>query len=436
MTRVNRFDRTQAQTLKAPERTPEGYLKVEGRIARIGTQLYRDGAGGMRRELRIPEEVFDEESLASFRQIPITNGHPPEMVNARNATKYAVGATGENVRKDGDFVAAPLLIYDEKAIADAEAGRVQLSNGYSCEQDETQDPALVAKYGKYDSIQRKIRGNHCAMVDAARAGPEARMRLDAQDAESCDFAEPTAPVVVSNPLKNVPQEEPKPMAHELKIDGYKFEVNDPNAQTTVDRAIANAKKDGEDKAAAEKTRADNATKLHVDVKAELSTLQAKHDTLAEKVKKDGAETLKIDGAEISLVEFFDGEKRSKFLQTVTASKVKTRATLLAEARRHLGANEKLDELEDIAIKKLVIAKLKPEAKLDGKDATYIEARYDGAVEDAAKTTPIDRAREQITTPPAGVTVNVDHLPSNDPDAARKAMEARMLAANSKNGARR
>jgi hypothetical protein len=176
VSRVHRLDR--AQPLAPPQRTLEGYLRVDGRVARIGIQEYRDGAGNVRRELRLPEEVFAPESLASFHLVPVTNGHPSSLLDASNAKSYAIGAVGD-VRRDGDYVAASLLIHDARAIADIQAGRQQLSNGYTCELDDTPG---VWNGQRYDSVQRGIRGNHLAIVDVARAGPEARLRLDAGDA--------------------------------------------------------------------------------------------------------------------------------------------------------------------------------------------------------------------------------------------------------------
>jgi hypothetical protein len=61
--------------------------------------------------------------------------------------------------------------------------------------------------------------------------------------------------------------------------------------------------------------------------------------------------------------------------------VKVRAGLLATASK-VGVALKGDE-SDIEIKKAVIMKLRPHAKLDGATDTYVEARYVGALEDMA-----------------------------------------------------
>lgn len=229
--RVNRYDFSAAGSLAPPERLANGFLKVEGRISRTGIQIYRDAQGGEHREYRPAEEVFKKESLDSFKMMPVTNTHPEKLLDSTNTKEHQVGTVGENLRIDGDYVAAPMMLTDAEAIRAALCGRQELSCGYSCE--------LIAKTGeyngeKYDAIQTNIRGNHVALVDEARAGAGASMRLDAN----------SAVMVVSKPEIAVHKRETTML--QVKIDGLSFDVNDANAsviQQTIDRALDGAKKD-------------------------------------------------------------------------------------------------------------------------------------------------------------------------------------------------
>jgi hypothetical protein len=73
-----------------------------------------------------------------------------------------------------------LAIYDGDTIDEMKGrNKVQVSLGYTCDLDET--PGHHAVYGDYDARQINIRGNHCAIVDTARAGQTARVRLDAAE---------------------------------------------------------------------------------------------------------------------------------------------------------------------------------------------------------------------------------------------------------------
>ena len=66
--RVLRLDRG---TLAPPRRRDNGWLEVEGRLARVGIQEYDGPDGKVRRELRLPEEVFRPATMASFRLVKI-----------------------------------------------------------------------------------------------------------------------------------------------------------------------------------------------------------------------------------------------------------------------------------------------------------------------------------------------------------------------------
>lgn len=403
--RVRRFEHYDFQLAK-PQQTREGFWRVEGRVARTGVQHYTDGSGTKRGEYRSDSEV--RKSLPGFTRAPLTNNHPPAMVTPENAKKYVEGAVGEARLGPDGWVTAPITLYTADAIAAMKAGRVQLSVGYTCE---VVDESGEHEGTPYSHSQRNISVNHLALVDRARAGEDARIRLDAGDAFA--LGQLNQPLVTSKQVK----------VHMLKIDDMTFEVADANVQAAVDRAIAAARKDGE----SEKLRADNADKLRAETQKALDVLQAKHDALEAAAKQDAAEVLKLDGAEISMADFRDAGKRETFLAGVIEKAADKRASLIVEARKFLGEKEKLDGKTEIEIQKLVIAKADKDLKLDGKSADYVQARYDGVIEAAAKnkTSAVDRARQVATT------VHVDNSPSSNPADARQAMVARMLASNVK-----
>jgi hypothetical protein len=174
-----------------------GYLNVAARIARAGVQVYagREIPGGRFKDadivhvLRPESEVFADAAMASFTHLPITLGHPDEGVSAENYKAEAIGvSTGFPVR-DGRFLKITLSIRDRDTVAHIiEAGGMQVSNGYTVD---LETIAGTTKDGDaYDAIQRNIRGNHIALVDAARCGPECRIG-DAQNIKGgtdCDCA--------------------------------------------------------------------------------------------------------------------------------------------------------------------------------------------------------------------------------------------------------
>ena len=162
----------------APRRTADGYIAANVRAARVGVQLYRGAELGrpdteVIRVYRPPEEVFDEKSLRSYAHRPVTNDHPPVPVNSSNWKKFSVGQVGDEIMKDGEFVRVPMVLMDGAAIKDFEAGKKELSLGYTTEIDFT--PGVTKDGVEYDAVQKSIRANHLAVVTAARGGPNLRI---------------------------------------------------------------------------------------------------------------------------------------------------------------------------------------------------------------------------------------------------------------------
>ena len=152
-------------------REPEGYLLcLNVPVARTGTQDYLPEELGLPPGssfipvLRPEAEVFSPETIASFEGMPVTNDHPPEGVDTSNIRALQKGHA-HNVRRgsgeESDLLLADLIITDPGLIdLILEDGKREISCGYTYE--------LCEENGQY--IQRKIRGNHVAVVDAGRAG--------------------------------------------------------------------------------------------------------------------------------------------------------------------------------------------------------------------------------------------------------------------------
>lgn len=148
------------------------------RAARVGIQDYLGSEVGkpemsVVRVYRPESEVFNRDTLNSFTSIPVTNDHPPVAVTADNWKQYATGNTGEDWARDGEFMRVSVLVKDAETIKAVRSGKKQLSCGYQCD---LKWEAGVTKDGEpYDAIQTNIRGNHLAIVTAARGGPKLKI---------------------------------------------------------------------------------------------------------------------------------------------------------------------------------------------------------------------------------------------------------------------
>lgn len=344
---VRRFDRA---PLEAPQLTSEGFMRAQGLITRCGVFEYLVKSDGDQvvqiRELRPPDEVFAPESLGSFGLVPMTLDHPPENLTPDTVKEYQVGSVGvpEPV---GDQVRADLMITDQSAIEAVQRGKNQLSCGYVCKtifRPGWYTDASGERF-EFDCIQTQIRGNHVAIVDQARAGSTAAIRLDAGDG-----------VVAYTETKS--RKDQKTML--IKVNDKEYEVPDEVGQKMQE---LEAKAQGGQNA----DEGDAGTEDKAEGKIE---------------SKDQGEEGMVMVPEEKLVAM---EGRLAALEAAAQNRDKRDAAdrlaaLKVEAARLIEVDQtKFDGQTELEIRKAVIAKLLPSMRLDNDSKTYIEAVYQTAV---------------------------------------------------------
>lgn len=364
MAKVRRFD---IGGLSKPVKEPNGWMRVDAYLTRTGVFTYMQPDGTQRREYRPPDEVFKADSLKSFEAVPFTNDHPPVTLDATNTKQYQVGHLVGAPKQDGDKMRATILVTDAGTIGDMEVGKLQISNGYLCDLEERSGTSPDGE--RFDAIQRNIVGNHVALVNLGRAGPEVRARLDAADGVMLPST--------TQPIAEQSAEEPMV---KIKIDGVEVEVSETAAQilekqrAAHEAAVAAAKTDAE-KAAA---RADSAA-------ADLA-----------KAKADAAEAPKKARAEM--------EARVKLEET---------------ARQVLGKDVKTDGVDSRDLKRQIAATQAGDVKLDEKSDAYVEVLFDKAVAEAAAK----RDEDAQVAAVIAATKPVEHAQGSAPqtfhDAARE-----------------
>lgn len=339
-------------------RTQVGGIRVPARLTRTGILEYKRKDGTIRRELRLPEEVFNTDSLASLQGATVTDlSHHRGLLSLDDWKDATLGHT-EAVRRDGKFVQADLHINDPAAVADIENGRLHdISCGYSCKLDASPG---VYEGQPYDVIQRRIRYNHVAVLPKGkgRAGVDVAIRTDSSDADC---------VELTDKEKTMTQ-------RVIRIDGENIDFGSDKHIELLEKSHAAVLKPLDEKCTTLKTRCD--------------TLEAERDTARTDAKKS------LD----DLKEEKDGEK-AKF-------KRKARAKMLRKAIRLLASDdeddeEKTDALEDeldvLTDKDLQIKVIRTDAKYtDGKaaDGTPLEQKSDdyvAAIFDAVCRTGVTRA---------------------------------------------
>ena len=247
------------------EKTAEGFLIARAPVTSIGVFSYRNPDGSERRELRLPEEVFDEESLASLKMKPLTLLHPDEKVTPENVGKLSVGSVGSDVTSDSYRVYVSLTATKKEAVEAVENGSARsLSCGYDCDIEWTSGTWMGMKY---DCIQRKIRYNHVALVPVPRAGDGNAIRMDSAGT-------PTLPDM--NKHENNTNQEDK--MDKIHLDGADYQA-EPQVIAAYNKAVDRA--DGLEK---ELEKARNDAKEQLDkLTAAKSTVEAERDTYKERL---------------------------------------------------------------------------------------------------------------------------------------------------------
>jgi hypothetical protein len=173
--RATRIDRIQLRD--GGVLSPEGYLDVDAYLARDGVLRYSDGIKSWN-EYRPRAEL--DAAAASWLHKPVTDDHPPVMVDATNAREYARGMVVSEpriVEADGvAYLAARLRVTDAALVSKIQGGQRELSIGFMAD---VQPEQCTAPSGeRCDAVQRRLEGNHVASVQRGRAGPAVRVLLD------------------------------------------------------------------------------------------------------------------------------------------------------------------------------------------------------------------------------------------------------------------
>jgi uncharacterized protein len=208
-----------------------------------------------------------------------------------------------------------------KKILDGDAD--ECSCGYTCE--------ILPGGGEwngqpYDTEQTKIRGNHVAIVPAGRAGPAARVKLDAGDA-------------VALPRETARGDETKEI-HPMK----KIKIHGIECELPVHVCDA----------------------IEAERAATASSIQARIDALGL-----ATVTARADAAEAEVVTL----KKAVADSAAASPALVAEALIVVDVARRAGVDVKVDALDLPAVKRAVAEKVNG-VKLDGKSADYVAAAFD------------------------------------------------------------
>lgn len=443
--RVSRLD---SINLDGTYFTEEGYLLDTPIVTSCGIFEYRNPDGTVRRELRLPEHVFDEESLKSYLSKPVIITHNAGKVTKDNVSNEIVGTIISDGYRDGDSVRCKIVIHDVNTVKNC--GMRELSLGYDLELIE--QPG-VWKGQQYDAIQTNIIINHLALVQKARAGEQAHLNMDhkesisddkkylkggkremsktthrdamlspedfaasieaykAKKAELAGGQEPTPAPATEGAPAVAPAEEKDPEKQDVKPVGAEAPVAEPATEPEVKPVEAPAEAKPEEGSTGPKDL-NEALEIIATLTADLQKLQGALDKMqAEKDIKDSADsmepTAQADGAGTPVVEPAAQEPQAEQAsqpiikkEEETPMKMDSIDAIVSQKLElgKVGGKLNLDGLETMEIraaKEKVIMAVKPGMRLDGKSDAYIDAAYEMARDIANEMKTTNDQREQM-----------------------------------------
>lgn len=429
--RVRRLDSIRLDKTDSTYFTDEGYLVDHPILTSCGIFEYTNPDGSIRRELRLPEYVFDEKSLKTYRGKPIIITHEAGVVNKNNVDKEQIGTILSDGYQDGDDVRAEIIIHDTDSMK--KCGLKELSLGYNLD--------LIEKPGvwngePYDAIQTNIVINHLALVASARAGEQARLNIDGSDEPELKGGKAMAKVTnsrredggamspeelekaiaaykarkaerASAGKEETPAtekdadtaEEPTTPAVEDKkaADGEGEEAPDDKKEGSTPGEIAQMVKDRRDRRDSEDDPEDTESAMGVIAQQDedIDMLLACLEKFLMEEKEEGNHDGDGECEEGEGENEDSSDDKSESLNADSADAIIRQRLSICR----VGDKLHMDGLEDMSIKqakKAIIAKVLPNMRMDGKSDAYIDAMYDLAVGEANKHKGVDYQRNQMT----------------------------------------
>lgn len=414
-------------------------------LTRVGIFEYRRPDGSIRRELRLPEEVFAPESLASYKGKPVILTHEAGMIDSDNVQQEQIGTILSEGMQDGDNVRAQIIIHDARKL---DYGLRELSLGYSLDLEETPGEWQGQPY---DAIQRNIRVNHLALVEKARAGDSARLNIDGEDTQAekggntmSKRKDGLTPEEIAQLVEEYKKRKEQRMqgqqpdnqpAADAEGEENTQENQDEGAESAVDPVQEVKENRDRRDAAGDCETMDEANGMIAQQDADIQKLLDFIAQLQAKIDFDEASEPKAEnnadeeGAEEASQE--EKKEESVNMDSIDAYISQKIELIRLGDKLHMDG---IDAMKPMDAKKAIIKKVNPNIRLDGKDKAYIDAMYDITKESIGKRKGVDYQRQQMQMRGDGMEKGARKAPDAQSAAAKRAgMIARMDGTDKKEG---
>lgn len=369
--------------------TEEGFLVDRPIVTTCGIFEYRRPDGTIRRELRLPEEVFSKESLATYKGKPIVITHDAGLITKDNVDAAGIGTILSEGYQDGNNVRVEIVIHDTDAMRRYKM--TELSLGYKLTLDETPGEWNGQQY---DAVQRDIRINHLALVDEARAGDEAclSVRLDNKDKNFLTGGRRVMPDTIKDNTQLSAEEKVEENKDSLDTEQPETEQPSPApaAKSPSDKLQEIRGREDERNSQIAPATIEEALELIEQLRADLTDALAYIDSTQAAVdfntavSNDEVQTVTADSededktiAEDCEDNFKkDGDDEDKLNMDAVDKLVTEKLEVIRVAERLNMDSSSIMSMPVKAAKKAILQKRRPDVRLDGKSETYIDVAFD------------------------------------------------------------
>lgn len=384
---LHKVQRLDSISLDETYYTNEGYFIDHPIVTTCGVFEYKNEDGSTRRELRLPEHVFDEKSLKSYKGKPIIVTHDAGEVDKDNVKQEQIGTIMSEGYQDGESVRVEIIIHDTNVLK--QCGLKELSLGYSLD---TEDASGVWKGEAYDCIQKNIEINHLALVSEARAGESARLNMDSKDKTRILKGGKVVKVNTKGYRKDEGDLSPDEMEAAIALFKAQKAAEQVSAEAVDEDDIASQNEDEE-----KEENPVDAVRANVDRRDSEGETMTPEEIIAE--QKADLEILltEIDKLQASSDMVGDSEEENEDEEENTSEETKEDSEEIEEEKKGINMDSVdrllkarldicrmadqlgLNGLERLSIpegKKKIIKAVNPKMNLDGKTNSYIDAAYD------------------------------------------------------------
>ena len=419
--KLKRVKRLDSVPLEKVEYTPEGFLIDHPIVTSVGVFEYTNPDGSVRKELRLPEHVFDEKSLATYEGKPVIITHEAGRVSKDNVGDEIVGTILSKGEPDGDNVRAKIVIHDIDAVK--QSGLRELSLGYDLVLDETPGEWNGQSY---DAIQTEIVINHLAIVREARAGEQARLNIDStenkalQKGASAMAGKATKQTKATNSDENRKKIAAFEERRKRRLDEAEAEKEkEAAANADTDSEVAEEIKENSDTSPADNEKLSVEARVSLikdrrdrrDADGDAADLEAAKAAIAEQ-DEDIEQLIEIveelqaandiaatntdtdNGGEENKDEDDKPDSGEKPMNADSVDAVIAERLKLGRIGDRLNLDG-LETLKPIDAKKRIIKAIKPDLRLDGKSKHYVNTAFDIALQELDSRKDTDYQRRQM-----------------------------------------